>query len=40
VVASDVWARRDRVRATRRHDDDWYFERFPMDGGRAGGAAP
>jgi glycosyltransferase involved in cell wall biosynthesis len=30
IVGSDVWTRRDRVRAIRQYDDDWYFERFPM----------
>lgn len=30
VLTSEVWARREAVRATRRHDDDWYFRRFPL----------
>jgi GT2 family glycosyltransferase len=26
----DAWRRRDRLRATRRYDDDWFFRRFEM----------
>ena len=28
LVNSDVWQRRDVIRRARRHDDDWYFDRF------------
>jgi GT2 family glycosyltransferase len=28
LVSSDVWARRNAIRLARRHDDDWYFQRF------------
>jgi GT2 family glycosyltransferase len=31
VAESDVWQRRDHLRAQRRYDDDWFFERFGMD---------
>jgi GT2 family glycosyltransferase len=30
-VASDVWRRRDDMLARRRHDDDWFCERFGID---------
>lgn len=35
IVGSDVWTRRDRVRAIRQYDDDWYFERFPLNDRRS-----
>lgn len=28
LTTSDVWIRRHAIRLARRHDDDWYFERF------------
>ncbi len=31
LLDSDVWARRESVRARRAHDDDWYLGRFGMD---------
>jgi GT2 family glycosyltransferase len=31
LLASDVWTRRESVRACRAHDDDWYLRRFSMD---------
>ena len=31
LLSSDVWARRESVRARRAHDDDWYLGRFGMD---------
>jgi GT2 family glycosyltransferase len=30
VAESDVWSRRERVRAARRFDDTWFFERFDI----------
>ncbi len=32
VLGSDVLERRDRIFERRVHDDDWFFERFPMRG--------
>ena len=31
LLDSDVWTRRESVRARRAHDDDWYLTRFGMD---------
>ena len=31
LAAGDAWARRDQLRAARRHDDDWFFRRFGME---------
>lgn len=31
LLESDVWTRRESVRARRAHDDDWYLTRFDMD---------
>jgi len=31
LLQSDVWTRRESVRASRAHDDDWYLTRFGMD---------
>lgn len=31
LLESDVWTRRESVRARRAHDDDWYLTRFGMD---------
>jgi GT2 family glycosyltransferase len=31
LVNSDVWTRRESVRALRAHNDDWYLTRFGMD---------
>jgi GT2 family glycosyltransferase len=31
LLNSDVWTRRESVRARRAHDDDWYLTRFGMD---------
>ena len=31
LAEGDAWTRRREVRAARRRDDDWFFERFPMD---------
>jgi GT2 family glycosyltransferase len=30
LLNSDVWMRRNMICRARRHDDDWYFERFPL----------
>jgi len=31
LLDSDVWTRRESVRANRAHDDEWYLTRFDMD---------
>jgi GT2 family glycosyltransferase len=31
LAASDAWRRRDLIHAVRRHDDDWFFDRFDME---------
>jgi GT2 family glycosyltransferase len=31
LAASDVWPRRDTIRATRRYDDEWFFRRFALE---------
>jgi GT2 family glycosyltransferase len=31
LAAGDAWERRREMLATRRHDDDWFFQRFGMD---------
>lgn len=31
LASSDVWIRKAAIQQTRVHDDDWFFDRFPID---------